>query len=454
MYKSEKKTLVSVLAAFFFLLGVCFFPGSANAEEYSIKNSYNKVSKDLARIRGLKFKKAVPYSIKSKDFLRKFLLTNIKAEMPEAKMKAYDTALKTFGFVPKTFQTFNFMINLYTDEVAGLYDYNTGQLMLMEGKTEVKGMDKSQEQMMAMYGLNVGDILLIHEMDHAIQDQYFNLKKMLASVKKYKNDDRESAVQSLLEGDATYVMMLYMFDSMSGGSGVDISEFMDMEMVKNMSGDLSMRSGPTFAKAPLYFKRSMVFPYLDGMVFIEKLRKSGGWAKVNNAYTDPPKSTEQILHPDRYLLKDDPISISWIEMPDAIGGWKLLEENTCGEFVIKTMFENFLPLSNYQSIAEGWGGDRFRIYEKGNEHFLMWYLTWDREQDAKEFLKSYIELLKVKYPGLAWTKTSPNKAYLGRIGNDHVYLAINGKDVLLIEGCQPELTQAILKIGWYVKKSR
>jgi hypothetical protein len=141
-------------------------------------------------------------------------------------------------------------------------------------------------------------------------------------------------------------------------------------------------------------------------------------------------------------------------MPDFIGGWKMLEENTCGEFITRTLFEKFMPQSNFTSIAEGWGGDRFRIYEKGKENFLMWYTTWDREQDAKEFLKSYLELLKVKYPGLTWTKTSPNKAYLGRVGTDHVYMAINGKDVLLIEKCPPELTQAILKIGWYVKKTK
>jgi hypothetical protein len=430
MNKSGKFSLALFLTALIFVFALSIPRCNAQAADYSIKKSYDKVSKDLTRIRGLKFKKAVPYSIKSKEYLRKYLITAIKEEMTDAKLKSFDTTLKVFGFVPKDFQTFNFMINLYTDEVAGLYDYKTHSLMLMEGKTEAKGMEPGQEQMMAMYGLEVGDILLIHEMQHSLQDQYFNLMKMLKDIKKAKNDDKENALQALLEGDATYIMMVFMFDAMSGGSGVDMSEFLDMELVKNMSGDLSMKGGPNFAKAPLYFKKAMLFPYLDGMVFVEKLKKKGGWAAVNKAYTDLPQSTEQILHPERYILRDPPIAVSWTEMPDFIGGWKMLEENTCGEFITRT------------------------LYEKGKENFLMWYTTWDREQDAKEFLKSYLELLKVKYPGLTWTKTSPNKAYLGRVGTDHVYMAINGKDVLLIEKCPPELTQAILKIGWYVKKTK
>lgn len=453
--KYLRKTLLSF---FVFMLFICIFFNVSivpvNAQQrYSIKDSYDRVSKALEDLRKLKFRKPVPYNIKSRDYLKKLITDLLNQEMPPEKFKIYDRTLKIFGFVPESFKTRDFVINLYTSEVAGLYDYRTQSLMIMKEQTA-----NPQAALMQAYGMSTGDILLIHEMQHALQDQYFNLKKLLEDVKKNNNDDYEFAVQALIEGDATSVMMLYAMSSMGSGLGVDMSQFIDLSTVGEMIADnaaFSAGSSPIFQTAPLYYRSTMLFPYINGMAFVESLRQRGGWAMVNAAFKNPPRSTEQVLHPEKYFQKDEPAAVQWTELPHSIGGWRMIEQNTCGELIISVMFENMLPDGmDYKIPSAGWGGDRYRIYEKGGKHFLVWYTVWDRNQDANEFLQYYINLLKRKYPSVVWTNTTPRKAYLGRVGEDHVYIAINGKDVLVIEKCPPELTQAILKIAWYVNKSQ
>lgn len=448
-----------ILLTVIFLLSIAIMPELTSAKEasgsgYSIEQRYDDVSKRLVKIRGLKFKRKVPYSLKSKEYLRKFLIKSLKKELSGAKFKAYDISLKKFGFVPANFDTWNFLINLYTSEVAGLYDYNTHSMFLMKGKTSLPGMAK-QEALLNQHGVSTGDVLLCHEMTHALQDQYFDLKKLIVNAQKMHNDDYENALLAVIEGDATVTMTYYMLNTMGSSMGMDMSQFIDLSSMRETMGEFSLQSGSKqFANAPLFFKRSLLFPYLDGMVFVETLKKKGGWAMVNNAFRKPPRSTEQILHTERYFMKDQPILISWTKLPKNIGAWKCVTDNSCGEFVTRTLFEHFLPNYDFVSIAEGWGGDRYRIYEKGNKSFLVWYTTWDRKQDAKEFMQYYLKLLKKKYSNLVWTRTTPKKAYLGRIGKNNVYLGISGKSVVVMEDVPPSLMGKLLKQAWYVKMRR
>lgn len=452
MKKSFNKFACLLLMLFIFAF-VSTAPAKAKeaAGGYSIENSYKRVSRSLEKVRSLRFKKTIPYSIKDKAFLRSFLMRELKAELPDEKFNAFDLSLKQFGFLPKNFKTWDFLLNLYTSEVAGLYDYKTGQLMLMGEQTKIPGAEQLQQ-----YGVSVGDVLLIHEMEHGIQDQYFNLTKMLTDVKRYKSDDSENAALALIEGDATLVMMNYMLETLGQSFGMDMGSMVDMSQMKDMMTDMPMSGAgaSTLQSAPLYFKRTMLFSYMDGMVFVDALKKRGGWNEVNKAFRYPPRSTEQIMHPQRYFMKDEPVVIDWTKLPKTLGDWKMMSENTCGEMIIKTMFENLLPDSDYRSIADGWGGDRYRIYKNGDNTFLVWFSVWDRKQDARQFMRYYLEVLKKKYPAVKWTQTVPGKAYLGKVDEDYVYLAINGEDVLVLESVPGKYAKQVMTEGWLVNQKK
>lgn len=442
------------IAAFLMAL-LLVFVASGPVLAYDVKSNYKRVSNTLEKIRGMRFKKPVPYQVKSRDFMKKYLAKLLKKELPPHKVKAFDATLKVFGFVGKDFNTLDFYLKLLGEQVAGLYDYNRQQMFLMNEPVNMKGMEAEMAQM-KMLGIQMEDFALIHEMQHALQDQYFNLKNLIGTVEKRGNDDYTNAMQALIEGDATIVMVYHMMRTVAGRMGGDpemMMQMMDMSQFKQIAGSSStFANAPAFAGAPLYFKRTLIFPYLDGMIFVDALKKRGGWGKVNQVFKNLPKSTEQILHVESYLGGDNPILVSWKNLPKNVGGWKVIEENTAGELIVKILFEQHLPASNFASVAKGWGGDRYRVYHKGGDNFLVWFTTWDRKQDAKEFFENYKRLLEAKHKGLKWTKKVPGRAYLGRSGNEHQYVCITGKDVVVMEQVPAGLTTKVLQKAWKVNR--
>jgi hypothetical protein len=449
--KNMKKFRVlttSLLIVCFILL--TFISGLA---EYDIKSNYNRVSRDLEKLRELKFKKAVPYSMKTRDFLKKHLGQVFREELPPEKLKAYDMSLKLFGFVPENFDTYNFLIKLYTEQIAGMYDLKSKNMMLLKDGN-LPGSDTGELASIKSMGIDPNDLFLIHEMQHALQDQHFDIGKKMEQVKAKNNDDKTYAFHAVLEGDAYIVMMYYMFDKMSESMGGGaISDMLDMTSMRNLMGDVPVgTAGSTFAAAPLFFKRTLLFPYLDGMVFIEQLKKRGGWSSANQAFMRIPQSTEQILNVNKYLNNELPINIKFSSLPRELGGYRTLEDNVFGEMVMRIYFEQHLPSSDFKSIAAGWGGDRYRTYGKGNDGFLVMYTSWDTEQDSREFFDAYLLLLKAKYKDLKWVKTAPGTAFLGSSRERHCYVGKRGKDVLVFERVPPTLTQTVITQGWKVEK--
>jgi hypothetical protein len=248
-------------------------------------------------------------------------------------------------------------------------------------------------------------------------------------------------------------MLLYLFDKVGEKTGFPMADFMDFSQLREMIGDTPMGMDQAqFAKAPLFFKQTLLFPYLDGLVFCDKLKKRGGWAMVNKAFNNPPISTEQIFHPEKYINFEPPIDIGFKTLGKKIGDYSLLDQNVLGEMVIRILFQQFLPGSDYKGIAAGWGGDRYRIYNKGKDSILVWYTTWDTVKDATEFFNNYKRLLKVKHKNLIWTKSMPGKAYLGAEGSLLSYIGISNKDVIVVEYCPEKLMNGILSNIWNVSK--
>jgi hypothetical protein len=221
------------------------------------------------------------------------------------------------------------------------------------------------------------DILTIHELDHALQDQHFNLAKI--DKETAPNWDQGFAAQCLIEGDATLVMMDYMASAM----GVDPG------MLDGMMGDDSMLAGGGMmgagsSKAPPFIQKLISDPYFKGMTFCSTLRAQGGWKKVDSAYRRLPASSEQILHPERYLRNDAPKTLN-VNLPAAPAGWSYLGCDVAGEYLIRNMGESLVGADQAARAAEGWGGDLYCAYVKGYQEGLVWMTVWDSENDAKEF---------------------------------------------------------------------
>ncbi|MCL4256031.1 MAG: hypothetical protein KJ043_19905, partial [Anaerolineae bacterium] len=212
-----------------------------------------------------------------------FLVANSEEELPPEDATREGLFYRALGFIPTDFELRQFIGEFLGDQVAGFYN------------TEDKTMNT-----ILFSGGELGDslpffeqVIYAHEFTHALQDQHFDLQTLFEAVG--DNADQASAVQALIEGDATYMMQAFTFYVVQNNL-VNPAEALSADI------DTDMPEG-----TPDIFIAEVNFAYLEGMTFISTIQSRGGWDAVNDAFANLPQSTEQILHPQKYLAGEAPI---------------------------------------------------------------------------------------------------------------------------------------------------
>jgi hypothetical protein len=325
------------------------------------------------KYRGLSYRNAVPSGALGEAGLKKKLGELIIEELPPEKMHAFEVGLKAFDFIPQDMNLGKYLPELLTSQVGGYYDPRRKYLITVK-----KDNDQLSDRMQ--------ETVLVHELTHAIQDQHFNLIKFMDGD---TLSDKGAARQAIVEGDATLTMYDYFYNMNMEKLGME--EILN-QMVKDpkalieMSPDMPGKN--EIMRAPPYLRDTLLFPYLQGWIFCMNLKKVGGQKLLDYAFThDPPRSTEQILHPEKWHTnRDDPIEISFPDLGDDLAGYKKVKEGQLGEFGIRIFLrEKLKDEETASNAAAGWGGDRFAVYENGDKRVLTWITEWDTDADAKKF---------------------------------------------------------------------
>lgn len=421
------------------LIGLFLFPLCLGAEVADIKkevpltNLLEEITLVVSKARGLSFKAPVKHGVKTKTELRDYLQKLLREEVPQEKLRAYQKALVKFGLIPADLDLESFLLELYTEQVAGFYDWRTKSLYLI-GDTPAELLK----------------IIVAHELTHALQDQYVGIEN-LPSIKEKNNDDRLLATQALLEGDAMSVMVDYVLIP----TGQDSTALPDLSpFIRDFVG---LMGGQLMAKAPPYFQYNMLFPYLNGLTFIQQLRQSGGWDMVDRALKEPPMSTEQVLHPEKYLVqRDPPTFVSLPSLSRELGpGWVYLDKNALGEFNTAFLLQSASggPGGESQELARGWDGDLYQVYEEqsSGKVALVWFTTWDSPKDAQKFFKDYSALLVKKY-GVRATASEAQHLLFYHQG-EAIYIEWRGLDVLVLEGVPQGSLDPVRNSAWQVTKT-
>ncbi|MCK6473114.1 MAG: hypothetical protein L6R28_15325 [Planctomycetes bacterium] len=348
--------------------------------------------------RGLKLKNAVAMGQLDEPKLKQKVLKMFDDELPAAKMAPLEKSLKSFGYIPEEMNLGEYYPKLLTSQIGGFYDPKEKYLVLIDregGPLGPQGEKMFGKEMMEL----MSNTMMVHEITHAIQDQHFDLSKFGHDA---VLDDAAAAKTALIEGDATLVMYGYMLNS-------DLERVpmvaQQMKMFSSNPGQLAammpdMPGAKELAEAPAYLSENLMFSYIQGMVFALEVKKAGGQKLLDHAFTkDPPRSTEQILHPEKWLAKrDDPVKI---ELPDltqsVLQGFARIQEGTWGEFNIRLMLEEKLGAAGKAeaaTAAEGWGGDRFAVYERDGARVPVWCVDFDTQKDAEEFKAAVAKALK------------------------------------------------------------
>jgi hypothetical protein len=216
-----------------------------------------------------------------------------------------------------------------------------------------------------------------HEFTHALQDQNFNLGNL--RLDEVGQGDRSFARLSLVEGDATLTMSQW-----------EIQHLSQAELGEILSAAGSDESLKILLAMPPILRESLLFPYTLGLGFVQGMQADGGWAAVNAAFAQPPDSTEQIIHPDKYVAHEKPIAV---ELPKTLAsglgtGWKVSLEDSFGEFQMQVWLKQntTVPAATAIDAAAGWGGDRIAVLNGPNDAWAVVFRTaWDSDADAAAF---------------------------------------------------------------------
>jgi len=331
-----------------------------------------KISGEVEELRGARFERGVAVAITDEEGFLQYA----KARMDEtgglAQLAAEEAVGKLLGVIPPEVDLLQVSMDLLEDQVGGFYDPAQEKFYLMDSFTG-----------------GIAEVILSHELTHALDDQLFDIDGTLEPL--LADRDASNAFQSVVEGSGTWVMALW---TMQHAGRLDPS---------SLAGASSMGM-ESLAEAPEYVWKPLLAAYMKGQEFLQYGQTLGDVDSpstgevIDRAFREPPRSTEQVLHPEKYWnaeRRDEPLAIE-AEVRELPAGWEVLDESTLGELTLAllagddatTDFTN--PISVYgirytNRAATGWGGDRAVLLgsEKGRALHLL--TLWDSERDAKQF---------------------------------------------------------------------
>jgi len=343
-------------------------PVSAPPSSADLKAMAQSTLGRLETMRGQKLSRPLVMGVKSRAEVTRFIQERLREEYGPAQVEAEGELLTLMGLLPAGTRYGDLVTRLLTEQVAGFYDHTRQTLHLADWIAP-----ELQAPVMA------------HEIFHAIQDQEWGGGKLLDS--KAHSHDAVLAHAALLEGDATQVMIAYMQSAEAQQPQTEVDAYAMTLMAASLPASMASAEFPVMSSAPDALKQSLVFPYQSGLVFFAALRNLG-WksADFRKLYSDPPESTEQILHPEKYATqRDRPVRVE-VDLPKGVQRpWT----NTAGELHYRQVLSQRLTAATAERAAAGWGGDLTSL-----EHYRVGPKTvpvvtavtvWDTEADAREF---------------------------------------------------------------------
>jgi hypothetical protein len=243
--------------------------------------------------------------------------------------------------------------------------------------------------------------------------------------------DKTLALAALAEGDATSAMFDFVvYDPKvpqdQNKTALDIPETMLREMMRT-----AINTGE-ITSVPHILRSTLVAPYVDGLGFVQALRRKGGWAAVDKAWDRLPTTTEQVLHVDKWEANEGAIPIATPSAAPLGQGWKTEDEDSFGELGFALTFEEWVDQPEARAAAAGWGGDRSAVFQRGDEIAFAVHVRYDALSFAERAMTKISPGLKknVGKPAIAdgWTLCFERKQ------QGPLLFARKDKDLVLLAG--------------------
>ncbi len=382
----------------------------------------DEVLQTMSQILDLPIVSPLKKSLRTRAQIRTYLEHEMQGDETPAKRYADRRALEAFGLIPKGFPLDQFMLDLLTEQVAGLYDPKTQEFYIADW------IPPSEQR-----------IVMAHELTHALDDQHFHIDRWLKAAR--PNDDAELAREAVVEGTGIDAMIDYELHPL-GRSVRDLPDIGPMVTMAVGEADHS----PELAKAPPFIRDALLFPYLPGAVFAQQVLKAdSSWAGFQKVFARPPVSTQQILHPKLYLEDVAPADVSLPGLAKLLPrDWNELEENVLGEFGLDEVLKQFGNRARADEIAAGWAGDRYAVFaqQRSARLLLVLLVRFANATAAADYFRAESGALAKKYPDRR-KEVSTGEFLRFATSDGSVFLRCRADECLSVEGASEKIFKRI-----------
>lgn len=419
------------------------------------------IAQKVGDFRGLGLQAEIHKGLRNRDQLRAVLIQRLAEELSDEEVENEAKVFKKLELLPADLDYRQTLLDVLTEQIAGFYDQRAKELYVMEG-----------------IPLDLQRPAMAHEIFHAIQDQHFNIQRMVEPLSARENADFALARSAFIEGDASMVMIDFSLYEQGVLPHGNIGSVIDIPMMANVLRQLTRQdigalqqllpddtaaqtpvdpnavARTALGEAPRMLQKMLTFPYFAGMEFIIEARKGHDWARVDAIYDNAPVSSEQILHPQRYFDGDEPILLDFDTAP-VMSGEALIYDTTLGEYQMRLYLEEHLLVDAAEGKSSaaiertidramlGWGGDRLRAFEPAPGQTVLTHLSvWDSQLDAAEYFDALVQTTQRRF---AQAEASQMQGRYGRAlclltpAGERIYVEQWGDLVLHMEGLPSQI---------------
>jgi hypothetical protein len=366
-----------------------------------------EISRLVEEVRGRRFNAPVRASEIDGAALRRFLKTKLAESFPAPAEETLQS-LAVLGLIEKTPDLLDRLLDFYSSQVIAFYDPEPRRFYVVHGAHD--GLDGAG-------GADLSERLLFsHELTHALQDQSLQLDRRFKSLR--DDGDRALALQCLLEGEATLVMVRVALKDLPGADAAAEEALTPLLS----AGALEKANAPK--NLPAFFVEQLFFPYVEGTAYVRRAVSHGGWKEVDRLWNEPPVSTAEIMHSDRRiapasdLLPSDP---SRLAAPPA----HFLYSDTIGEWAIRFLLKRSLSEEEASAAADGWKGDRLAFFVAGQDYSYLWRIRFDSAVGAERFASAFEKARRGR----------PNAPRIARTGAD-VVISLGFREIPPLPGLE------------------
>src|SRR6266567_274965 len=363
------------------------------------------IEDQVSQIRGLQALTEPELKLLDHASLTAYLADQFEREYLPSERKSDQKEFVLLGLLKPTDNLVQMQLNLLSDQVIGVYDSETKALFVVADQA----------------GFGPGErMTYAHEFNHALQDQYYDLNKI--APKHPVSNDRSMAVHALIEGDAIMLQTLWAQSNLTQDDLI--------QLARGSAG-----ADDSLARVPLVVRTELLFPYIDGFNFVRQAFRQAGndYAVVDDLFNNPPESTAQLLHPEKYQNHVQPVDVGLGDIAARLGPeWRMVGSGVLGELDTRIMLEQWgSDHSEAMRTAAGWSGDQWQLVEKDGRAAIVLKSTWETPESAKAFYSSYTRGLRTRFDSaMVEESTSSRQALTTPVTATDIRL--QGNDVLTV----------------------